>query len=641
MFNKEKKIQNNFPISPISDNICVFFIPGKHYVNGGIISIFTLCKYSRMFCKDYNFIISTLPGKNTYAKNTFFENNENVYRWEQVFNNLNKHKNIIFHIPENYLNTFIDSLSEQEINFLKNCSLQVNILNQNIEYMPDKPIIRKIYSITNDITQTTAHDRYSNQETCNKYGIPLHKFSTYLDIRPYSKYTARKKEKTIVFSPDANPYKDKLRHKLQQLLPEYKIIEPRNLPFEKYLQVIAQASFIITFGEGFDGYYNIPPRLNTVSFSVYNDSFFPSAEWKNLETCYSSYEEMYNNIVDDIKKYSSNNELYCKITSKHDHMREKLYGFELYKKNIVDFYKKNYTYRPNITLEKKDLISVIVTTYNHGNYIEEALDSIYSQKNAPNIEVIVANDCSQDNTKDILNRYKEKHPDIRIINRSENIGPQYNLKDLFERASGDFIAILEGDDSWKEDYLYKQYKALLSQQHAVMSFTDLKILKNKKLISIKHEKYRHFMGPEYSLLFCRPSNFSCCMYRRKVLDYIPDSYYENKKNFCAFFNFYALEHGGACYIDEPLMIYRYHENSLWSSLDNKKQVLQAINSLYRLSIEIPHKYDAIILQVINEITNGFKNVRTKNVEKRLLKITVPYSKKKKFKLTLTKIKKMY
>lgn len=635
---KSIKIQDSYPVDIFNDNIAIFFVPGKHYTNGGIMSIFSLCKFSREFCDKYNFIVATVPGEKTYAKNEFFPNEENVYRWEQVIKNLKKDKEIIFHLPEGYINAFVKELSDEEIKFLSECNLHVNIMNQNIQYMPDKSIIRKLFKLTNNITQTTAHKKYSSQEICDKYGIPLHEFSTYLDISPYLKYVTDEKKKQIIFSPDEHYYKSLIKNKIRKELPEYEIIEPLDLSFDDYLKLVGESMFIITLGEGFDGYFNISPRINTLSFAVYNEEFFPSEKWKNLDNCYNSHEEMLNNIITDMKKYESDFALYKETTQKHDSYRNEIYGLDIYKNNIASFYDKKYSKLPTTPIGKEDFITVLVTTYNHENFIEEAIDSIYAQTDIPNFEVIVGNDCSTDNTAKVLEKCQEKYPSLVVINREQNLGAQYNLKDLLSRAKGDYIAILEGDDYWDSpDYLNTQYNTLLNEHRASLSFTDFKILHvDGQITHSNYGEINTFMGPKYAIMNARPSNFSCCMYRREAIERIPENYYKHSQNFCAFFNFYVLDNSSACYVKEPLMVYRYHETSVWSSMNTRQQILQAIHSLYRLSVEIPNKYDYEILATINKLTRHFNKDPQILKEKRLFKLILPYSKHRRCKFQITK-----
>ncbi len=98
------------------------------------------------------------------------------------------------------------------------------------------------------------------------------------------------------------------------------------------------------------------------------------------------------------------------------------------------------------------LVSIIVTTYGHENYIKKALDSILMQKVNFKYEVLVGEDCSPDNTRNILKDYEKKHPEKFImVYREQNIGARKNSQDLFKRARGKYLATLEGDDYWTCD----------------------------------------------------------------------------------------------------------------------------------------------------------------------------------------------
>jgi glycosyltransferase involved in cell wall biosynthesis len=94
-------------------------------------------------------------------------------------------------------------------------------------------------------------------------------------------------------------------------------------------------------------------------------------------------------------------------------------------------------------------LSIIILTYNHEKYIRDCLDSVFEQKTKYNYEIIVGNDCSPDNTINILKEYEIKFKDqIKVINRPINIGATKNLYNLITVARGEYIIFLEGDDYW-------------------------------------------------------------------------------------------------------------------------------------------------------------------------------------------------
>lgn len=101
-------------------------------------------------------------------------------------------------------------------------------------------------------------------------------------------------------------------------------------------------------------------------------------------------------------------------------------------------------------------ISIIVPAYNVALYIERCLDSILSQT-YKNLEIIVVNDGSTDNTKDILDDYSQKNERIKVIHKDNGGVTSARLKGL-ELSTGDYIGFVDGDDTIDED----MYELLIS-----------------------------------------------------------------------------------------------------------------------------------------------------------------------------------
>lgn len=106
-------------------------------------------------------------------------------------------------------------------------------------------------------------------------------------------------------------------------------------------------------------------------------------------------------------------------------------------------------------------VSILCATYNHENYIRQALESFVMQKTDFKFEVIVNDDASTDRTVEIVREFEEKYPDIiKPIYQKEN---QYSKGEiitaniLIPRAKGEYLAFCEGDDFWTdENKLQKQ-----------------------------------------------------------------------------------------------------------------------------------------------------------------------------------------
>lgn len=101
-------------------------------------------------------------------------------------------------------------------------------------------------------------------------------------------------------------------------------------------------------------------------------------------------------------------------------------------------------------------VSVIVPAYNTEKYLKKCLDSLVKQT-LDDIEIIVINDCSTDKTKDILEKYKRKYKNIKVINNKTNKGIGYNRNLGITKASGKYIIFVDSDDYLDIDYAKKMY----------------------------------------------------------------------------------------------------------------------------------------------------------------------------------------
>ncbi len=100
-------------------------------------------------------------------------------------------------------------------------------------------------------------------------------------------------------------------------------------------------------------------------------------------------------------------------------------------------------------MEEQPLFSVLMMAYNQGKYIGEAIDSVLSQDLPFKWELVIGDDASSDNTKEIVEYYLMKWPDnIRYYKHEFNIGLHANYMFLISKCKGKYIGLLEGDDYW-------------------------------------------------------------------------------------------------------------------------------------------------------------------------------------------------
>lgn len=113
-------------------------------------------------------------------------------------------------------------------------------------------------------------------------------------------------------------------------------------------------------------------------------------------------------------------------------------------------------------LENEPVISIAMPVYNHEKYLDRALKSILDQKIDVLYEIVIGEDCSTDRSMEVIEQWMKKYPGkIRLLPREHNLGMHENSNRLLFGCRGKYIAWLDGDDYWLDDYkLQKQYSFL-------------------------------------------------------------------------------------------------------------------------------------------------------------------------------------
>lgn len=112
-------------------------------------------------------------------------------------------------------------------------------------------------------------------------------------------------------------------------------------------------------------------------------------------------------------------------------------------------------------------VSVITTVWNVEPYIEKTIRSIINQT-LEDIELVLVNDCSPDNSIDILNKYSD-HPKVKIINNEVNLGPGVSRQIGLDNSIGEFTIFVDGDDYLELDCLEVMYNEAIAQNADIVS----------------------------------------------------------------------------------------------------------------------------------------------------------------------------
>ena len=104
------------------------------------------------------------------------------------------------------------------------------------------------------------------------------------------------------------------------------------------------------------------------------------------------------------------------------------------------------------------LVSIAIITYNQEKYIRNAIESVLMQERDFDMEILVGDDGSSDQTPEILREYADRYPGLfRLELHKKNVGATRNSQDIYSKAKGKYLALLEGDDYWTDaEKLQKQ-----------------------------------------------------------------------------------------------------------------------------------------------------------------------------------------
>lgn len=266
------------------------------------------------------------------------------------------------------------------------------------------------------------------------------------------------------------------------------------------------------------------------------------------------------------------------------------------------------------------LVSVALCTYNGEKYLKEQLDSII-QQSYKNIEIIICDDCSTDNTINIVNEYITKYDFIKLYRNTNNLGFKKNFEKAIYLCKGFYIALSDQDDIWDKNKL----EVLIDNiNDNVLIYSNAKLIDKfgnyidqclvntkRNLVSGRNNK---------AFLFDNCVSGNTILFKRALVKYILPI--PNEVSFHdIWIAFVAATYGSIGYYHEPLISYRRYpeqvthvmknkDNTFLSRLKEKKikkvkSVERKLENLYAfLSLDI---LDEDCKYLIEELISHFEN----------------------------------
>ena len=283
------------------------------------------------------------------------------------------------------------------------------------------------------------------------------------------------------------------------------------------------------------------------------------------------------------------------------------------KQLIAEEYTKN-----SLVHQIKPKVSVSLLTYNHGPFIAQALNSILLQQVNFEYEIVIGEDCSQDNTREIVLSYQKNNPDkIRIFLSKKPLNDgksgRLNFVRNLKACRGEYVALLDGDDYWTAPHkLQKQVDFLDDNPRYAICFHDaIRLYENG---SQRPWLYPGGKKEVYSLADLAAGNFipTCStMFRNRLFSEFPGWYYEVSMGDWPL-HIINAHYGDVGYIDEVMGVYRVHSRSRWSAKSRVDVLNDTINAAERIKLDLSSKYRKITdgsiirwyLEIIELLSHG-------------------------------------
>lgn len=246
------------------------------------------------------------------------------------------------------------------------------------------------------------------------------------------------------------------------------------------------------------------------------------------------------------------------------------------------------------------LVDILMPTYNHQNFLTQAIESVLAQKTDFEYRLNIGDDCSTDGTQAIIREYQQKYPDrIRAIISPVNVGISHKDRvviKVLNLCTAKYIAFLEGDDYWTHsDKLQKQVDFLESHPDFAICCHNVKVVYDDR-----SKEPANLLPPNQpaestleDLLMAHDIPTCSNMFRRGLFGELPEWFFTLKLGDWPM-NILTARHGKIAYLNEVMAAYRVHQGGLWSGLGPLNQGLEIVKMLDYLDPHLGFRYKKII-----------------------------------------------
>lgn len=235
-------------------------------------------------------------------------------------------------------------------------------------------------------------------------------------------------------------------------------------------------------------------------------------------------------------------------------------------------------------MKKQPLVSVIIPNYNHARYLEQRLDSVFNQT-YQNFEVIILDDCSKDNSLEIIEKYRDNPHLSQIVVNDINSGSVFKQWDKgISLAKGELIWVAESDDYCELNMLEELVNALVAKKNVVVACAQYVFFCDEYETRSKERKTRYFKGRSYIcnrlVRYNEIRNASGVIFSKKAYSIISKNYLTFRNAGDLQFWVELLQYGDCVSVGKNLSYYRQGHTSVTGTNGTKGVVSKEDKRVY-------------------------------------------------------------
>ena len=265
-------------------------------------------------------------------------------------------------------------------------------------------------------------------------------------------------------------------------------------------------------------------------------------------------------------------------------------------------------------------VDILLATYNGEKYLKEQIDSILEQTYS-DFRLLISDDGSTDDTRKILEEYKNKDSRIQVFFQESNLGVVKNFEFLLKKVESAYYMFSDQDDIWKAEKIEKSLNKI-ENDNCDLVYSDLEVVDEK--LNVTYESYWKLKGiynkikkyNNFESLYLNNFVTGCTIISKKELidTYLP---LPNSSKYVLHDYWISLilsQNGKIDYIEEPLIKYRQHKNNKVGS-KKKSNELRTIDEIRKLFIEVKKEHFKVFIE--NEekfLSEDVKKLNKKSLE---------------------------